>query len=164
MKIMMRLILIACVALSLLACDKTDSASKQAGQPAVAVPAGEDQSEWGTYVRDVVIRNMGTITNQPYVYLLPGEGHEDFEGNYERMAERVFADVGRGVLRGNLLAFASPASDKMADIVIQSFAGVTPDSMKGVRLLFIGAAADGERVREAVTPAGLDYVVIDTGR
>jgi len=164
MKIMTRLMLIACVALSLLACDKADKASKQAEQPAVAVPADEDQGEWGAYVRDVVIRNMGTITNQPYVYLLPGESHEDFEGNYERMAERVIADVGRGVLRGNLLAFASPASDKMADIVIQSFAGVTPDSMKGVRLLFIGAAVDGERVREAVTPAGLDYVLIDTGR
>jgi len=164
MKIMMRLMLIACVALLLSACDKAEKAGKQVEQPAVAVPAGEEQSEWGAYVRDVVIRNMGSITNQPYVYLLPGESHEDFEGNYERMAERVISDVGRGVLRGNMLAFASPASAKMADIVIQSFDGVVPGSMKGVRLLFIGTAADGERVREAVSPAGLDYVFVDTGR
>jgi len=163
MKIMMRLMLFVCVALLLSACDKAGKASK-VEQPAVAVPAGEDQSEWGAYVRDVVIRNMGSITNQPYVYLLPGESHEDFEGNYERMAERVINDVGRGVLRGNMLAFASPASARMADIVIQSFDGVVPDSMKGVRLLFIGAAADSERVREAVAPSGLDYVFVDTGR
>jgi len=36
--------------------------------------------------------------------------------------------------------------------------------MKGVRLLFIGTAADGARVREAVTPSGLDYVLVETGK
>jgi len=162
MKILTRLMLIACFALPLAACDK--EAPKPAPPPPVSVPAGDAQSEWVAYVSDTVARNMGNITNQPYVYLLPGESNEDFEGNYERLAEKVMGDIARGVLRGNMLAFSSPASDKIADIVVQSFEGVTPDSMKGVRLLFIGKAADGERVREAVTPAGLDYVFVDTGR
>jgi len=162
MKIMTHLMLIACFVLPLAACK--DDAPKKVERPVVSVPAGEDQSEWGTYVSDVVSRNMGGITNSPYVYLLPGESTEDFEGNYERLTEKVVADIGRGVLRGNMLAFSSPASEKIADIVVQAFDGVTPDSMKGVRLLFIGKAADGERVREAVTPAGLDYVFIDTGK
>jgi len=162
MKTVTYLLLLACLALPLAACK--DDAPKQVERPVVAVPAGEDQREWAAYVSDTVSRNMGNITNSPYVYLLPGESNEDFEGNYERLAEKVMGDIARGVLRGNMLAFSSPASDKIADIVVQSFEGVTPDSMKGVRLLFIGKAADGERVREAVSPAGLDYVFVDTGK
>jgi len=162
MKIVTRLMLLACLALPLAACK--DDAPKTVERPAVSVPAGDDHSEWLAYVSDTVGRNMGSISNQPYVYFLPGENNEDFEGNYERLAEKVMADIARGVLRGNMLAFSSPASDKIADIVVQSFDGVTPDSMKGVRLLFIGTSADGERVREAVSPAGLDYVFVDTGK
>jgi len=162
MKTVTSLLLIACLALPLAACK--DDAPKTVERAAVAIPAGDDHAEWLAYVSDTVGRNMGNITNQPYVYFLPGENSEDFEGNYERLAEKVMTDVARGVLRGNMLAFSSPASEKIADIVVQSFDGVTPDSMKGVRLLFIGKAADGERVREAVSPAGLDYVFVDTGK
>jgi len=162
MKPVTYLMLLACLMLPLAACK--EEAPKPVERPAVSVPAGEDHSEWVAYVSDTVGRNMGNITNQPYVYFLPGESSEDFEGNYERLAEKVMGDITRGVLRGNMLAFSSPASSKIADIVVASFEGVVPDSMKGVRLLFIGTAADGERVREAVTPAGLDYVFVDTGR
>jgi len=163
MKIVTHLMLLACLVLPLAACK--DDAPKTVERPAVAVPAGDDHAQWLAYVSDTVGRNMGNITNQPYVYFLPlGETEEEFEGNYERLSEKVMGDIARGVLRGNMLAFSSPASDKIADIVVQSFDGVTPDSMKGVRLLFIGKATDGERVREAVSPAGLDYVFVDTGR
>jgi len=162
MNILPRLLLLVCFVLPLAACDKTPPPPPE--KPAVSVPAGEDHDQWLAYVSDTVGRNMGTITNQPYVYFLPGETSEDFEGNYERLSEKVMGDIARGVLRGNMLAFSSPASDKIADIVVEAFDGVIPDSMKGVRLLFIGTAADGERVREAVTPAGLDYVFVDTGK
>src|SRR3546814_12967742 len=93
---------------------------------------------------------MGAIANQPYVYLLPGESDGDFEGNYERLAEKAHTDVARGIIRGNMLAYASPASAKMADIVIAAFKDVPPDTMEGVRVVFIGDAADGERVKAAV--------------
>jgi len=164
MKIVTHLPLLACLALSLAGCKGDDAPKPVLDRPAVSVPAGDDHAEWVAYVSDTVGRNMGTITNQPYVYFLPGENGEDFEGNYERLAEKVMGDIARGVLRGNMLAFSSPASDKIADIVVQSFDGVPPESMKGVRLLFIGKAIDGERVREAVSPAGLDYVFVDTNR
>jgi len=162
MKTVTSLLLIACLALPLAACK--DEAPKPVERAALTVPTSDDHAQWLAYVSDTVGRNMGTITNQPYVYFLPGESSEDFEGNYERLAEKVMTDIARGVLRGNMLAFSSPASDKIADIVVQSFEGVTPGSMKGVRLLFIGKAADGERVREAVSPAGLDYVFVDTDK
>jgi hypothetical protein len=49
----------------------------------------------------------------------------------------------------------------MADIVIASFKDVPADTMKGVRVLFIGDAADNERVKAAVSPAGVTYVFIE---
>ena len=49
----------------------------------------------------------------------------------------------------------------MADLVVASFQGVQPDAMKGVRVLFIGAPADNERVKAVVAPTGVDYVFIE---
>jgi hypothetical protein len=33
--------------------------------------------------------------------------------------------------------------------------------MKGVKVLFIGATADGDRVKAAVEPAGVTYVFVE---
>jgi len=162
MKTLPSLLLTACLVLPLAACNQDDAKSAQTQRAPLSAPSGDDRSEWATYVGDAVGRNLGNIVNQPYVYLLPGESHEDFEGSYERLAEKIKTDLARGVLRGNMLAYASPASDKIADIVVEGFAEVAEDSMKGVRVLFIGKAADGERVRAAVTAAGVDYVFVDT--
>ena len=38
---------------------------------------------------------------------------------------------------------------------------VQPGTMKGVKVLFLGAAADNERVRAAVEPAGVTYVFVE---
>ena len=67
----------------------------------------------------------------------------------------------RGVVEGNMLAFGSPSSAKMADMIVASFAGVDAGSMKGVKVLFIGAPADNERVKAAVAPAGVDYTFVE---
>ena len=46
--------------------------------------------------------------------------------------------------------------------MIESFREIQPGSMKGVKVVFVGAAADNERVKAAVTPAGVDYVFVQT--
>ena len=163
MKNMTRMILVAILALPLLAGCKKEEAPKVEAQP-LSAPASDDLGAWRDYLQDVVPRNMGGIANQPYVYLLPGESAPDFQAQYDRMLEKAQSDVGRGIIAGNMLAYASPASAKMADIVVASFEGVPADSMKGVRVLFIGKAPDSDRVQAAVTPAGVEYVFVDTGK
>jgi hypothetical protein len=153
-------LLVACLVLPFAACKK-EEAPKETVQAPLVAPTGDDIAAWRTYVTDAVSRNMGNVSNQPYVYLLPGEDSEDFEGSYERLAEKAETDVARGIIAGNMLAYASPASAKMADIVIASFKDVPADTMKGVRVLFIGDAADNERVKAAVSPAGVTYVFIE---
>ena len=164
MKTMTRVILIACLALPFLVACKKQEVPQPVVKPAMSAPATDDRQAWVDYLNDVVPRNMAGIVNQPYVYLLPGESASDFQDQYDRLLDKAQSDVARGIISGNLLAYASPASAKMADLVITAFQGVPAGSMKGVRVLFIGAAADGERVKAAVAPAGVDFVLVDTAR
>lgn len=166
MKTTTRLILTALLVLPMLAaCKKEDAASTAATAPAPLVaPATADDAAWRTYVSDAVTRNMdATMVNQPFVYYLPAAtGNEDEDsGAYGRLLDKAKTDVARGIVRGNMLAYASSDSAKMADIVVEAFESVEPDTMKGVRVLFIGAAADQGRVAEAVAPAGVDFVFVE---
>lgn len=164
MKTMTRVILMACLALPFLAACKKQEAPQAAVKPAMSAPTTDDRQAWVDYLNDVVPRNLAGIPNQPFVYLLPGESASDFQDQYDRLLEKAQSDVARGIISGNLLAYASPASAKMADLVVTAFEGVPANSMKGVRVLFIGHAADGERVKAAVAPAGVDFVLVDTAK
>ncbi|KGM57588.1 hypothetical protein N799_05905 [Lysobacter arseniciresistens ZS79] len=167
MKTTTRLLLIALLSLPLLAaCQKDDAASDTVAdadaKPAVTRPAdNNDEQAWGVYLSDVVTRNMGDISNNPYLYYLPSSESAGFEGAHERLKEEIEVAMQRGIVEGNLVAFGSPESAMMADIVVGAFAKVDPGSMKGVKLLFIGDAADNERVRAAVEPAGVNYQFVE---
>ncbi|RFP62333.1 hypothetical protein D0Y53_00445 [Luteimonas weifangensis] len=163
MKTMTRLILIALLVLPFAACKKAEAPQAAVKAP-MSAPTTDDRQAWVDYLNDVVPRNMAGIANQPYVYWLPGEATPDFQDQYDRLLEKAQADVARGIIAGNLLAYGSPASAKMADLVIAAFDGVPADSMKNVRVLFIGQPADNERVKAALAPAGVDYVFIDTSK
>ena len=161
MKMMTRLLMIACLVLPFMACKKQEAPAPVVKAP-MSAPKTDDRQAWVDYLNDVVPRHMAGIPNQPYVYLLPGESAPDFQDQYDRMLEKAQSDVARGIITGNMLAYASPASAKMGDLVIAAFNGVPAESMKGVRVLFIGKPADSDRVKAAVSPAGVDYVFVDT--
>jgi hypothetical protein len=160
MKTMLRLLMIACLVLPFAACNKQEAPAAAASAP-VPVPVNDNRDAWHAYLVDVVTRNMEGVQNQPYVYMLPGESTADFQDQYDRLRDKAKSDVGSGIIAGNMLAYGSPASAKMADLVINAFQGVPAGSMKNVKVLFIGQAADNERVKAAVAPAGVDYVFVE---
>ena len=160
MKTMIRLLMIACLTLPFAACKKAEAPVAAVKAP-VPAPVNDDRQAWLDYLSDVVTRNMGSIQNQPFVYMLPGESTADFKDQYDRLLEKAQGDVGRGIISGNMLAYGSPASAQMADLVIAAFKGVPVGSMKGVRVLFIGKPADGDRVKTAIAPTGVDYVFVE---
>ena len=160
MKTMTRLLLIVCLVLPFAACKKQEVPVAAVKAP-LSAPVNDDRTAWLAYLSDVVTRNMGGIQNQPYVYMLPGESTADFKDQYDRLLDKAKSDVGRGVITGNMLAYGSPASAKMADLVIAAFDGIPAGSMKGVKVLFIGKAADNDRVKAAVTATGVDYVFVE---
>lgn len=161
MKIMTRLLLCAFLALPLAACQK-DEAPQETVRAPLAAPQSGDRVEWRNYLNDAVGRHMEGIYNQPYVYLVPADdGGEEFEAEYQRLSDRAQLDLARGIVRGNLLAYAGHNSDRVADMVVRAFEDVPEGSMEGVRVLFIGDAVDNPRVEAATAPAGVEYVFIE---
>jgi hypothetical protein len=151
--------LIALFAVGLVACKK--EAPAKVAAPPVAKPANEDVNAWQEYVTDVVRRNVEPGTS-PYLYFLPGASTADFQGEYDRLQEKLDGDLGRGITGDNVvLAFASPTSSKLADMMVDSFGRVEAGSLKGARVMFIGDAADSQRVEPAVTPSGATYKFVD---
>lgn len=161
MKMMTRLLVIACLVLPFAACKKEDATKTAAVAAPLSAPKTDDLAQWRAYVTDVAGRNMDGITNAPFVYFLPGEKTEGFGGQYERQLEKLEEDMGRGIIAGNMLVFASPAMDKETEMVETAFKSVPAGSMKGVKVVFIGTPILGERVRTAVTPAGVNYVFVE---
>ena len=161
MKITTRLLLAACLVLPFAACKKEEAAPVEAAPAALVAPAKGDDAAWRTYLSEVVMRNMGEITNQPFLYYLPTQADPEFQAKYDRQLEQAKNAIARGIVGGNLIAFGSPESAKMADIAVASFDGVPADTMKKVKIIFIGDAVDSLRVREAVVPTGADYVFVE---
>ena len=160
-----RALFIALLTLSFAGCQDANEGSAEdvaATAPVpLTAPTTDDDAAWGDYLMEVVRRNLGGITNSPYLYYLPAESTPGFDGEYERLLDKAKVDIARGILAGNMLAFGSPASTKMGDLIIASFADVDAGSMEGVRVLFIGDAADNQRVHEALKPSGVTYVFVE---
>lgn len=158
---MRKLILVAAVALTaslaLSACNKTadQQAAQQTTQQAPKPTDPNDAKAWNAYLSQIVQNNMqGMTAERPYAYLVPAGTDDDATAKYGRQLQNVQDTVARGVLPGNLLAFAGPNSAKTADFVIAAFQGAKPGSFKDVIVLFIGDAADKDRVVTALQPTG----------
>ncbi|OHE83936.1 MAG: hypothetical protein A2579_08870 [Lysobacterales bacterium RIFOXYD1_FULL_69_11] len=157
-----RMLLVACLSLPMLAaCQKDAEETAVVEQAPLTVPGDNNDDAWGEYLMEVVRRNMDDVVSSPYLYYLPAEDAEDFQGFYDRQLEKAQSDVSRGITEGNMLAYGSPASGRMADMIVSTFEGVDPGSMKGVKVLFIGNAADSARVEAAVAPSGVNYKFVE---
>ena len=164
MKNTYRLLLAAGLAtLSLTACKKEEAKTEETVVVApVAVPAGEDKAAWQPYLASIAKANMEGVVNAPYAYFLPGESSADFQGEYDRLLERVQMDMSRGIIEGNMLLFGSPARTQLADLIVAGFKDAKPNTMKNVKVVHVGDPADRERVQAAVAPAGVNYVFVSS--
>lgn len=142
--------------LALSACNKQDDGQQTAQQAAAPKPTDpNDGQAWNAYLGQIVQKNMqGMTAERPYAYLVPAGEDDDAKAKYDRQLQNVQDTVARGVLPGNLLAFAGPSSAKTADFVIAAFQGAKPGSFKDVIVLFIGDQADKDRVLAALQPTG----------
>jgi len=161
MKNTMRVMLAASLVLGFTACNKQEAAPVADAQQALVAPAKDDDAGWRKYLQAVAVQNMGNISNNPFLYYLSPESDPEFDAKYQRQVESATAAIGRGVSPGNMLAFGSSASSRMGDLIETAFKDVQADSMKGVRVVFIGDAADNARVQTIVKPTGADYIFVE---
>jgi hypothetical protein len=158
-----RAVLLALAVLSLAACDKgKDAATAPVAAPVVlTAPTDNSNQAWKQYLTQVVKANLHGVRSSPYLYYLPSADSEEFEAEYERQLDNVVGTVGRGVLPGNMLAFGSPETGRMAELIIEAFASAPAGAMKDVKVLFIGKPADEEEVRASVEPSGAAFIFVD---
>jgi hypothetical protein len=121
-----------------------------------------DKKAWQTYLGKVVMNNMqGVKTNQPYMYFVPAGDAQDVQDARKSQLDNVSGTVSRGVLPGNMLAFGGPDSKLTADLVVEAFKEAGEGSFKGVIVLFVGAPADQDRVKEAVAKSGAEFRFVE---
>ena len=161
MKNTMRVMLAASLVLGFTACKKEEAAPAAEAQQALVAPAKDDDAGWRKYLQAVAVQNMGNITNNPFLYYLVPESDPEFNDKYGRQVEAATTTISRGVSPGNMLAFGSPDSTMMGDLVVKAFEGAKPDALKGSQVLFIGNAADNDRVKAAVEAAGAKYIFVE---
>jgi len=159
MKLMKTLALAACLVLPLAACKKEEAVVAE--KAPVPAPTTDDKAAWQAYLNDQIPRHMEGITNQPYVYRVPANENPEDPEEYNRLLDKAKLDVARGIVKGNILAYAGLDPTKTADLVVAAFEPVTENTMRGVRVVYIGDAANNERVRAAVEPAGVEYVFVE---
>jgi hypothetical protein len=144
-------------ALTLSACGKQEDDQQAAPQvQKVAKPTSPtDSKAWSAYLGQLVQNNMqGMTASQPYAYMVTPGVSDDDKAQNDRQLQSVQDTVARGVLPGNLLAFAGQDSGKTADLVTAAFKDAKPGSFKDVIILFIGDKADEQRVTDVLKPTG----------
>lgn len=144
---------------ALSACNKDQSADGQAAQAAqVSKPSNpKDIKGWQAYLTQIIQAHMQGIQNSPYVYFVPAGDTPDDQAARGRVQDTLNGVVAATVLPGNMIAAGGPDSGKTADVLVTAFKDAQPGSFKGVAVLFIGNAADKQRVQDAIAPSGADF-------
>lgn len=138
-------------------CKKNEEQKAVVAAPLHAPAKLTDDAGWQAYYGDVVDRNSKNIEGTASPFYLPAPGGPDYDDQYGRQLQGVSDALERGVLPGNMLAFMSPDSTKMADLVVAAFGKASPGSLKKVTVLFIGKPVDNDRVKAVVEPTGASY-------
>ena len=156
MKSLLRLLSIALICFLAAACQKAPPPAPAA--PAIVAPAdASDSDAWKKYMSAKVqawLKAQGK-SGRIWATFLPKDG------DTAELLKTTQDNLDRGILAGTILAFGSPDSAKMADFLQTSFAGVRETSLKGVIVVFIGDAADKDRVQQTVASSGVEYVFIE---
>ena len=158
-------------ALVLCACGPSDEDKQKAAVAAAAaedakpVPmpaAAADKTVWQTYLSKTVKQHMqGVKTNHPYLYFIPAGDGADVVAARKNQLGNVSVTVARGVLPGNMMAFGGPDSKVTADLIGEAFKDGQDGAFKGVVVLFVGAAADQDRVKDAIAKSGAEFRFVE---
>lgn len=159
------------VAATLCACGASDedkqkaaeaAAAAEAAKPVPAPTADADVSAWQKYLGWVVTHNMqGVTSSRPFMYFIPAGDAMEVQTARARQQEEVSNAVARGVLPGNMLAFGGPDSKTTADVIVAAFENAQAGSFQKVVVLFVGAEADKDRVKDALAKSGAEFRFVE---
>lgn len=168
----LRILMLALAGVLILsACGPSDADKEKAAEAAAAAEAAKpvpapaptaDKSAWQTYLVAVVRQNMqGVKTSHPFMYYIPPGSDQAAMDARDSQLENVGNTVARGVVPGNMLAFGGPDSKITADLIAEAFKDANAGTFKDVVVLFVGAAADSDRVKQALVKSGAEYRFVE---
>jgi hypothetical protein len=161
-------LLLLALGLGLSACQSPDERGDTAKKPAAAAvvltaPQDRRRQEWKPYLQQVISQHMEGVTDRVSRTTCP----QQHRGRRRRpqllrppVRERDRGDLAHRAA-GNMLAFGSPDSAKMGDLMLSAFSGAKPDALKGSQVLFIGKPEDSARVQALVEASGAKYIFVE---
>ena len=126
----------------------------------LAAPTSNDTDQWRGYMfelRDRIVTGKERMGGM--VLAAPGQEQgypeaenisgwiEDYDAN-EQWSNKAFI-------------FASPTSDRLADLLVKALLASKNNSMSGAHMVFVGTSAEGQRVTEAGRHTGLEITLVD---
>jgi hypothetical protein len=156
MKVFLRIVAIALVAVLAVGCKKAPPPAPPE-KPLVVPATVDDTAAWKDYVKQRSIRWMKEQGKH-------GRTYATFLAHDQDSTELIKStqdNIDRGILAGTIMFFGSPDSARMADLIEQAFKGAKEKSLAGVYVVFIGDAAVKDRVQAAVGPTGAEVVFLE---
>ena len=165
-KIIPTIALACATTFALSACNKDEQPQQAAVEQVPATLAAPtnptDKTAWKQYLVSVVTANMqGVKSNHPYMYFVPSGDDDVAKSDRNNQLENVKTVTSRGVLPGNMMAFGGPDSTITAQLVSEAFKDVQAGAFKDVVVLFIGAPADSDTVKQALASSGADFRFVE---
>jgi hypothetical protein len=161
------IVLAALVLTGVVGCKKEEAVATPVEQ-GLKRPANDDTSGWSNYLGTIAGKYADeSVTERPIGYFLPMNSDAPDEADlekrsaYTRQLESLQGVLGNTISPGNMMAFGSPDSAKMADLIIEAFKDKEADKLKGSKVIFIGAAADTDRVKVASEALGATYIFVE---
>ena len=122
-------------------------------------PDSADTREWRVYLFELRDRIQADKERMGGMLLAaPGEErHHDADEISEWIASHgeTFAS------QADSFIFASPTSDRLAEILVEALQSREPASMTSAHILFVGTPVEGERVGQAARRAGARFTLVD---
>lgn len=122
-------------------------------------PASDDTAEWRDYMfelRDRIAADDEMIGGM----VLAAPGADPGWHSAKAIAGAIkFFDAEDELSRG--LIVASPASDRLATVVVDALRAHAADALKGAHLVFVGTREEGERVAAAASHTGAKITLVD---
>lgn len=150
------------------AADAAKAAAAMAAETAALVMPKDtiDKVAWAPYFKAAVTKflreNQSTVkTNHPYLYWVPAGEDDTAKTDRQNALDNISTAVQRGILPGALMAFGGPNSSYTADTIVGAFKDAKDGAFKGVFVLFIGATADQDRVKQVIDKTGASFYFVE---
>ena len=169
-----RILLCIALAAGSTACGKKQAEPAGAAAPApptvvLNAPTGNDAEAWKAYLKQELTPFIDKRYRRPYIYYIPmvdeaaaEADKEAQQAQYEAQMDNVGNAIGRGVQAGSMVAFGGPDSEKIREVIIESFKLASPKSLKGVRVVVVGNPAIKAEVEAAVAPSEAEFKFVET--